>query len=92
MCDYVVLEYYRFCIALLYGLTQQAKFLSFYAWDCQIYYSEEMHVVSVETIEGRCEVRKKHDLPSCDAPALFEHMFFCEYFYDPAKGSLKQVC
>ncbi|XAR69644.1 DNA (cytosine-5-)-methyltransferase [Bertholletia excelsa] len=57
----------------------------------EIYYSEETHFVFAEAIEGRCEVRKKHDLPSCDAPALFEHIFFCEYIYDPSKGSLKQL-
>ncbi|XP_059647244.1 DNA (cytosine-5)-methyltransferase 1 [Cornus florida] len=57
----------------------------------EVYYSEETHDVSVETIEGRCEVRKKHDLPSYDVSAIFEHIFFCEYLYDPSKGSLKQM-
>lgn len=56
-----------------------------------MYYSEETHTIPVETIEGRCAVIKKNDLPSCDAPAIFDHVFFCEYLYDPAKGSLKQV-
>jgi DNA (cytosine-5)-methyltransferase 1 len=50
-----------------------------------------MHVLSVENIEGKCEVRKKNDIPACDAPAIFQQVFFCERLYDPSKGSLKQV-
>ncbi|KAA8531274.1 hypothetical protein F0562_005983 [Nyssa sinensis] len=57
----------------------------------EVYYSEETHFLSVEAIEGRCEVRKKHDLPSHDVLAIFEHIFFCEYLYDPSSGSLKQL-
>lgn len=45
----------------------------------------------MEAIEGKCEVRKKHDLPALDSPVIFDHIFFCEYIYDPAKGSLKQL-
>lgn len=59
--------------------------------DFQVYYSEETHVISVEAIEGKCEVRKKNDIPVCNAPAIFQHIFFCEHLYDPSKGSLKQV-
>lgn len=57
----------------------------------QVYYSEETRTLLVEAIEGRCEVRKRSDLPSCDAPTIYDHVFFCEYLYDPHKGSLKQV-
>ncbi|KAK1405307.1 hypothetical protein POM88_004912 [Heracleum sosnowskyi] len=57
----------------------------------RVYYSEVTHTLLVEAIEGRCEVRKKSDLPSCDAPTIYEHMFFCECLYDPHKGSLKQL-
>ncbi|CAK9149524.1 unnamed protein product [Ilex paraguariensis] len=57
----------------------------------EIYYSEEIHILSVETLEGRCEVRKKHELPSHDVPALYEHIFFCEHLYEPSKGSVKQL-
>ncbi|CAA3027627.1 DNA (cytosine-5)-methyltransferase 1B-like [Olea europaea subsp. europaea] len=56
----------------------------------EIYYSEEMHTVPVDMIEGKCEVRKKQDLPQ-DVPAIFEHVFFCEYLYDPSKGSINQL-
>lgn len=48
-------------------------------------------MLSVETIQGKCEVRKKHDLQLSDATAIFEHIFFCERLYDPSNGSLKQV-
>nr|AAC39356.1 Met2-type cytosine DNA-methyltransferase [Daucus carota] len=57
----------------------------------EVYYSEETHTLLVEAIEGRCEVRKKSDLPTCDAPTIYEHVFYCEYLYDPHKGSLKQL-
>ncbi|XXG86986.1 hypothetical protein AAC387_Pa11g1783 [Persea americana] len=57
----------------------------------EVYYSEDILSLSVDTLEGKCEVRKKHDLPSLDIPVIFDHIFFCEYIYDPAKGSLKQL-
>lgn len=57
----------------------------------EVYYSEEIHTVAVETIEGKCEVRKKHDLESEKFPAVFDHVFFCEHLYDPSNGSLKQM-
>ncbi|KAK3027761.1 hypothetical protein RJ639_042253 [Escallonia herrerae] len=57
----------------------------------EVFYSEEIHSLSLETIEGRCQVRRKHDLSSLDVPSIFEHVFFCEYLYDPSKGSLKQL-
>eukprot|EP00257_Ricinus_communis_P015938 XP_015573958.1 DNA (cytosine-5)-methyltransferase 1 isoform X1 [Ricinus communis] len=57
----------------------------------EVYYTEETHLLSVETIEGKCEVRKKNDIPPCGSAAIFDHIFFCEHLYDPSKGSLKQL-
>ncbi|KAM7258254.1 hypothetical protein ACFE04_013995 [Oxalis oulophora] len=57
----------------------------------EVYYSEETHVLSIDAIEGKCEVRKKNDVPPCIAPTNFQHIFFCERFYDPSKGSIKQL-
>nr|WDW19225.1 DNMT protein [Humulus lupulus] len=58
----------------------------------EVYYSEETHVMTVDNIEGKCEVRKKNDvLLLCDGLAIFEHIFFCERLYDPKKGSLNQL-
>ncbi|KAG7952343.1 hypothetical protein I3843_12G053400 [Carya illinoinensis] len=57
----------------------------------EVYFSEETHVMAVENIEGKCEVRKKYDVLACVAPAISQHIFFCEYMYDPSKGSLKQL-
>lgn len=57
----------------------------------EVYYSEEFLTVPVEMIEGKCEVRKKNDLPSADFPSAIDHAFFCEYSYDPVKGSLKKL-
>ncbi|WOK97851.1 DNA (cytosine-5)-methyltransferase 1B-like [Canna indica] len=42
-------------------------------------------------IEGICQVRKKIDLPNLELPVVFDHVFFCEYSYDPIKGALKQL-
>ncbi|KAF7813362.1 DNA (cytosine-5)-methyltransferase 1 [Senna tora] len=57
----------------------------------EVYYSEETHIIPVESVEGKCQVRKKNDIPACKAPGVFQHMFFCEHLYDPATGSLKKL-
>ncbi|KAK7344087.1 hypothetical protein VNO77_13339 [Canavalia gladiata] len=57
----------------------------------EVYYSEETRTVSVESIEGKCEVRKMGHIPACSEPGIFQHVFFCEHLYDPATGSLKQL-
>ncbi|XP_022721306.1 DNA (cytosine-5)-methyltransferase 1B-like isoform X2 [Durio zibethinus] len=57
----------------------------------EVYYSELTLIVPIVAIEGKCEVRKKHDLPPLDGPVIFEHVFFCDHFYDPDKGSIKQL-
>ncbi|GFP95055.1 DNA (cytosine-5)-methyltransferase 1b [Phtheirospermum japonicum] len=57
----------------------------------EVYYSEEMHTIPVDMIEGKCEIRKKKDLGPQDVPLILDHAFFCEYMYDPSRGSLKQL-
>ncbi|KAJ8647391.1 hypothetical protein MRB53_000414 [Persea americana] len=57
----------------------------------EVYYTEEILSLSVEAVEGKCEVRRKHDLPSLNSPGIFDHIFFCEDVYDPANGCLKQL-
>ena len=57
----------------------------------QVYYSEHTVMMPLAAIEGKCEVRRKQDLPFIDAPAIFQHTFFCEYFYDHKNGAVKQV-
>ncbi|KAK1564400.1 hypothetical protein Q3G72_002431 [Acer saccharum] len=42
-------------------------------------------------MEGKCDIVKKHDLPSLDSPVIFDHIFFCENLYDPDKGAIKQL-
>ena len=39
----------------------------------------------VIAIQGKCEVRKKKDLPALDSPAMFEHL------YDPENIAIKLV-
>lgn len=57
----------------------------------QLYYSEETTTKPVSAIEGKCEVRKKQDIPMANSPAIFDHIFFCEHLYDPEKGAIKKV-
>ncbi|WCJ21819.1 DNA (cytosine-5-)-methyltransferase family protein [Euphorbia peplus] len=57
----------------------------------EIYYSEETDTLCVEDIQGKCEVRKKIDIPSGNASVISEHIFFCEHHYDPSNGSLKKL-
>ncbi|KAI8006797.1 DNA (cytosine-5)-methyltransferase 1A [Camellia lanceoleosa] len=33
----------------------------------------------------------QEDLPFMDAPVIFQHIFFCEYFYDHNNGAIKQL-
>ncbi|KAG9441621.1 hypothetical protein H6P81_017475 [Aristolochia fimbriata] len=57
----------------------------------EVYYSEELLELSVDVLEGKCEVRRKHEVPCLDGPVAFDHIFFCEYSYDPSNGSRKQL-
>ncbi|CAM8953919.1 unnamed protein product [Rhodiola kirilowii] len=57
----------------------------------EVFYSEEKHSIAVDTIEGICKVRRKFDIPPLDSLAILDHIFFCELFYDPFNGSLKQL-
>ncbi|KAH9750452.1 DNA (cytosine-5)-methyltransferase [Citrus sinensis] len=51
----------------------------------------EQMQVPVTGVEGKCDIRKKHDLAPLDSPTIFEHIFFCEHLYDPDKGTIKQL-
>ncbi|XP_006847211.2 DNA (cytosine-5)-methyltransferase 1B [Amborella trichopoda] len=57
----------------------------------EVYYSEEICTVPLDMLEGKCEVRKQHDLPSLHGPVTFDHIFFCLCVYDPVNGSVKQL-
>ncbi|PWA40704.1 DNA cytosine-5-methyltransferase [Artemisia annua] len=57
----------------------------------EVYYSDEVHKLSVSAVEGKCEVNRKKDLSSLDRTYIYDHIFFCERLYDPDKGSLKQL-
>ncbi|XP_057502306.1 DNA (cytosine-5)-methyltransferase 1-like isoform X2 [Actinidia eriantha] len=57
----------------------------------ELYYSDQMVTVPLTAVEGKCEVRRQHDIPSMDSPAIFQHIFFCEYFYDHNNGAIKQL-
>lgn len=57
----------------------------------QLYYSDEISMMPVTAIEGKCEVRKKQDIQISNCPAIFDHIFFCEHLYDPEKGAIKKV-
>lgn len=57
----------------------------------QLYYSDEISMKPVSAIEGKCEVRKKQDIPMSNCPVIFDHIFFCEHLYYPEKGAIKKV-
>ncbi|GAU28856.1 hypothetical protein TSUD_21930, partial [Trifolium subterraneum] len=56
-----------------------------------VYYSDETYTISVKSVIGKCEVRKKVDVPEGSAPGIFHNVFFCEHLYDLATGSLKKL-
>ncbi|EOA12790.1 hypothetical protein CARUB_v10025739mg [Capsella rubella] len=63
-----------------------------YASDIQeLYYSQDTDVLHPGALEGKCEVRKKNDMPLCREYPISDHIFFCELFFDSSKGSLKQM-
>lgn len=45
----------------------------------------------VEKLEGKCEIRKKSELPDMELPVIVDHIFFCEHSFDAVSGALKQV-
>lgn len=57
----------------------------------QVYYSTRIVVVPVMAIEGKCKVRRKHELPAFNAPSEFQHIFFCQNQYDPDTRVIKKV-
>ncbi|XP_020091881.1 DNA (cytosine-5)-methyltransferase 1B-like isoform X3 [Ananas comosus] len=57
----------------------------------EVYYSEDIVTVPVAMIDGKCEIRKKNNLPTLELPLIMDHIFFCEYSYNPQTGSLKQL-
>ncbi|AEE83379.1 (cytosine-5-)-methyltransferase [Arabidopsis thaliana] len=62
-----------------------------YASDIQeLYYSQDTYILPPEAIQGKCEVRKKSDMPLCREYPILDHIFFCEVFYDSSTGYLKQ--
>ncbi|KAJ9174785.1 hypothetical protein P3X46_013390 [Hevea brasiliensis] len=50
-------------------------------YNSDVYYSEYLMTVPIVAIQGKCEVRKKHDLPPLYSPAIFEHIIFCEHLF-----------
>ena len=57
----------------------------------QVYLSEKQYLLNVAAIQGKCYVRRKHDISSLDYPAIYDHIFFCEHLYDANSGAIKQV-
>ncbi|XP_010450186.1 PREDICTED: DNA (cytosine-5)-methyltransferase 2-like [Camelina sativa] len=57
----------------------------------ELYYSQDIYVLPREAINGKCEVRKKYDMPLCHELYISDHIFFCELFYDSSNGSFKQL-
>ncbi|KAH9750483.1 DNA (cytosine-5)-methyltransferase [Citrus sinensis] len=64
---------------------------AYYADIREVYYSKLVLTVPVTGVEGKCDIRKKHDLAPLDSPTIFEHIFFCEHLYDPDEGTIKQL-
>ncbi|CAO2815256.1 unnamed protein product [Amaranthus hypochondriacus] len=57
----------------------------------EVYLSEEQYLLNVAAIQGKCYVRRKHDISSLDYPAIYDHIFFCEHLYDANSGAIKQL-
>lgn len=57
----------------------------------EVYYSDQLVMVPIAAIEGKCEVRRRQDFSFLDSTYTFEHIFFCERIYDPQSGALMQL-
>ncbi|KAL1190939.1 DNA (cytosine-5)-methyltransferase 1 [Cardamine amara subsp. amara] len=57
----------------------------------ELYYSKDIVYLRPEVIVGKCEVRKKNDMPLPREYPISDHIFFCELLYDSSNGSLKQL-
>ncbi|KAF2532550.1 hypothetical protein F2Q70_00032200 [Brassica cretica] len=57
----------------------------------EVYYSEDVYILPPGAIEGKCEVRKKHDMPLSNDYLTLDNIFFCELFYDSSRDSLYQM-
>ncbi|CAG7872344.1 unnamed protein product [Brassica rapa] len=44
----------------------------------EVYYSEDVHILPPGAFEGKCEVRKKHDMPLRNDYLTLDNIFFCE--------------
>ncbi|KAJ4900746.1 DNA (cytosine-5)-methyltransferase 1 [Raphanus sativus] len=52
---------------------------------------EDIYFLPPEALEGKCEVRKKRDMPLRNDNLILDNIFFCELFYDFSRGSLRQM-
>ncbi|WZZ74546.1 hypothetical protein YC2023_085916 [Brassica napus] len=57
----------------------------------EVYYSEDVYNLPPGAFEGKCEVRKKHDMPLSNDYLTLDNIFFCELFYDSSRDSLYQM-
>ncbi|XP_074301806.1 DNA (cytosine-5)-methyltransferase 1B-like [Silene latifolia] len=57
----------------------------------EVYFSEQIQSLPIAAFQGKCEVRRKHDMSSLNYPAVFENVFFCEHLYDYDSGAIKQL-
>ncbi|KAG2242456.1 hypothetical protein Bca52824_095705 [Brassica carinata] len=57
----------------------------------ELYYSEDIYFLPPEVLEGKCEVRKKHNMPLRNDYLTLDNIFFCELFYDSSRDSLYQM-
>ncbi|CAN6911605.1 unnamed protein product [Brassica oleracea var. botrytis] len=57
----------------------------------EVYYSEDVDILPLGAFEGKCEVRKKHDMPLSNDYLTLDNIFFCELFYDSSRDSLYQM-
>ncbi|KFK37543.1 dna methyltransferase 2 [Arabis alpina] len=57
----------------------------------ELYFSQDTYVLPPGALKGKCEVRKKMDMPLSREYPISDNIFFCEHFYDSSNGSLKQV-
>lgn len=57
----------------------------------QVYYSEKTAEVTLDSVNGKCEVQGQAFSEDVSQHESFNHVFFCTCIFDPKKGTIKQV-
>ncbi|XP_047318972.1 DNA (cytosine-5)-methyltransferase 1B-like isoform X2 [Impatiens glandulifera] len=57
----------------------------------EVYYSGEIVSLPITAIKGKCEIRRKQDVSHVQPLGVFDHIFYCDCFFDHKSGKIDQL-